>query len=71
MSFVSQDGLKAIAQYHLTLLKLQVQIEEFLNQESFDASALSAKENTVIRLIVKVAHDSLIATSTVLNSFIV
>ena len=32
---------------------------------------MSATQNTITRLIVKVAHDSLIATSTVLNNFIV
>ena len=42
MSFVSQDGLKAIAQYHLAMLKLQVQIEELLKSDSFKSNELSA-----------------------------
>ena len=53
------------------MLKLQISIEEALKAEVFDSKSLTDTENITIRLIVKYAHDSLIVTSRILQSFIV
>ena len=70
INFMSLDGIKIIAQYYLILLRLQSRIEEILKSDAFDAAALSESENIQTRLIVKVAHDSLVATRTILHCFI-
>jgi len=71
ITFMSQDGLKAVAQYHVSLLKLQAAIEGQLSGEAFRPEAQSVAQNALVRLIVRVLHDSQLMTSSLLNSFII